>query len=447
MAAVETAIRAAQQETARPSLVICRTIIGYGSPEEGTGKVHGEPLGAEHTQAAKKRLGWPLEPAFLVPDDVRAHMSRHVELGARAEAAWNARMDAYAAAFPDKAAEFGARMRGDLPEGWDTGLDDLFAGSKPIATRVAGGKVMNALAPRLPALMGGSADLAPSTKTLIDGGGDFSPEDHGGRNMHFGIREHAMGAIANGMTRHGGFIPYTATFLTFADYMRPAIRLAALMGIRVVFIFTHDSIGLGEDGPTHQPVEHLAVLRAIPHLNVIRPADATETTEAWLAAIRYTYGPTVLALSRQNLPVLDRARYGPADGVQRGGYVLWESSANPELIFIATGSEVAVTLQAAQALVDDGVAVRVVSLPCWELFDAQPIEYRQAVLPVGVRARVAVEAGIPMGWERYTGSDGAMVCVQHFGASAPGEVVMTHFGFTPEHIADVARETLQRVRQ
>ncbi len=446
IAAVETAIRAAQRDTARPSLIICRTVIGYGSPEEGTGTVHGEPLGAAHAQAAKARLGWPLEPAFHVPADVLAHMRRHVEAGARAEADWNALMDAYAAAHPERAAEFHAAMRGDLPAGWDAGLDGLFPpGSKPLATRGASGTVINALAARVPILVGGSADLAPSTKTRMDGGGDFTPEDHGGRNLHFGVREHAMGAIANGMARHGGVIPYTATFLTFSDYMRPPIRLAALMGIRVVFVFTHDSIALGEDGPTHQPVEHLAALRAIPRLRVIRPADAAETAEAWLAALRHAHGPTALALTRQNLPVLDRTVYAPADGLRRGGYVLWESAAPPALLLIATGSEVHITLEAATRLADEGLAVRVVSLPCWELFDAQPADYRAAVLPPAVRARVAVEAGIALGWERYIGPDGAMIGVPHFGASAPGDAVMAHFGFTPERIIEVAKDVVRRV--
>ncbi len=443
MTALEAAIREAQAETGRPSLIICRTVIGYGSPLQATGQVHGEPLGAENVKATKETLGWPQQPTFLVPDDVLAHLRQHVERGQAAEDAWRQRLEAYAKAFPELAAQWELQQRGALPEGWDAGLETLFPpGSKPMATRSASGKVINLLAPRLPALMGGAGDLAPSTKTLIDGGGDFSAEDRCGRNMHFGVREHAMGAIANGMARHGGLIPYTATFLVFSDYMRPPLRLAALMGIRVIHVFTHDSIALGQDGPTHQPVEQLMGLRAIPNYWLIRPADAAETAEAWRAALRRESGPTALVLTRQNLPVLDRTKYAAAGGLQQGGYILWETAAAPEIILIATGSELHITLTAGERLAAEGRGVRVVSLPCWKLFDAQPVDYRERVLPSAIRTRVAVEAGAALGWEHYVGLDGAIVGLDRFGASAPGEVVMAHRGFTVEHIVEVAKGLL-----
>ncbi|MHB9024221.1 MAG: transketolase [Armatimonadota bacterium] len=443
LTALDAAIREAREEPDRPSLVICRTIIGYGSPEQGTGKVHGEALGSENVRAAKETLGWPLEPAFLAPDDVLAHMRTAVERGQAAQAEWQERMEAYAKEYPELAGELQRCLAQELPEGWDAGLEELFPpGSKSIATRAASGKVLNKLAERLPMLMGGSADLAPSTKTLIDGEGDFGPEDYCARNMHFGVREHAMGAIANGMVRHGGVIPYTATFLIFSDYMRPPMRLAALMGVRVVHVFTHDSIGLGEDGPTHQPIEQLMGLRAIPNYTLVRPADATETVEAWKIALRTDTGPTGLALTRQNLPVIDHAKYAPAEGVQHGGYTLWQSGEDPEIILIATGSEVHITLQAGEELAKDGIRVRVVSMPCWRLFDAQPPEYRERVLPNAVRKRVAVEAGAMLGWEHYVGLDGAIVGLERFGTSAPGEVALEKLGFTVDHIVEVAKGLL-----
>ncbi|HEY3376809.1 MAG TPA: transketolase [Armatimonadota bacterium] len=443
---VDAAIGQAQIETARPSLIICRTTIGYGSPEQATGKVHGEPLGAEGATAAKHNLGWPLEPTFYVPDEVLQHMRQAVERGESAERAWQQQMEGYAKDYPELAIQFNAQLRGELPAGWDHGLAELFpAGSKAVATRSASGKVINALAKNIPALMGGAGDLAPSTKTLIDDGGDFSVEEPCGRNMHFGVREHAMGSIANGMARYGGVIPYTATFLIFSDYMRPPMRLAALMGIRVVHVFTHDSIALGEDGPTHQPIEQLLGLRSVPNYTLIRPADATETVEAWKAALLNTTGPTGLVLTRQNLPVIDRTTHAPANGLQRGGYVLWQSADGiPQIMLIATGSEVSLALAAGERLAGDGMNVRVVSLPCWALFDKQPTDYRDSVLPPQVRARISIEAATPMGWERYVGPDGIALGIDHFGSSAPGPVNYEKFGFTPEHVVEVAMSLMGR---
>ena len=443
--AISALIRQAQADADRPSLIICQTVIGYGSPEQGTGKVHGEPLGEENARAAKQKLGWPLEPTFLVPEEVLAHMGRAIDRGQAAEADWQKRLVAYAKDHPELAQRLNAQLRAELPSGWDEGLADLFPpDSKPIATRNASNKALNLLAKKIPGLMGGAGDLAPSTKTLIDGAGDFSPEDHCGRNLHFGVREHAMGAIANGLARHGGVIPYTGTFLVFSDYMRPPIRLAALSGLRVIFVFTHDSIGLGEDGPTHQPIEQLMGLRAIPNLTVIRPADATETAEAWRAALLNSGYPTALIFTRQNLPVLDRSKFPPAEKLQQGGYVLWQSAdGQPDLILIATGSEVSLALAAGEKLAGEGIKVRVVSLPSWELFDRQPQVYRDSVLPPQVRARVALEAGAKLGWERYVGLEGAVVGMATFGASAPYQDVFKYFGFTPEHVVEVAKSVLK----
>lgn len=443
-AAIEAALEGAVSDAGRPTLIICRTIIGYGSPQEGTAKVHGEPLGEANALAAKDRLGWAREPLFHIPDDVRDHMRRAVDQGRAAEAAWQESMARYRAAFPEEAAALETQLRGDLPPGWDEGLLDLFpADSKPAATRVSSGIVLNALARKVGALFGGSADLAPSTKTLISGEKGFARGQHEGGNLHFGVREHAMGAIAGGMALHGGVVPYTATFLTFSDYMRPPMRLAAMMGLRVVYVFTHDSIGLGEDGPTHQPVEHLMGLRGVPGLTVIRPADATETAEAWKAGLSNMAGPTALILTRQDLPLLNRGIYPPAEGLQRGAYVLWEGGADRcDVIVIATGSEVPIALEAARRLASERVGVRVVSMPSWELFDAQPVAYRESVLPRTIRARVAVEAGIKLGWERYVGLEGAVVGMDGFGASAPAEVLFDKFGITADAVVAAARRLL-----
>jgi transketolase len=446
IAAIEAAIRQAQADTERPSLIICKTVIGYGSPAQGTAKVHGEPLGEEGVRAAKENLDWPQEPTFYVPEDALAYMRQAVERGQAMEREWEQRMEAYGRAYPELAAQLQAQRRGDLPEDWDGGLDNLFPpGTAPMATRNASGQVLNALIQRVHALTGGSADLAPSTKTILFGYGDFGWDEYCGHNMHFGVREHAMGAIAGGMALHGGVIPYTATFLTFSDYMRPPMRLAALMGLRVIYVFTHDSIGMGEDGPTHQPIEHLMNLRAVPNLTVIRPADATETAEAWRAALLNADGPTALILTRQKLPVLNRTELASADGLQRGGYVLWQSAdGTPDMIVIGTGSETHIALEAGKKLATRGIRVRVVSLPSWELFDRQPADYRESVLPSAVRARVAVEAGIKLGWEHYIGLDGAVVGMQGFGASAPGKILYEKFGITAESVVARAKALLGR---
>jgi transketolase len=443
-AAIEQALLAAKAESGKPSLIVCRTEIAYGSPNKaGSSEAHGAPLGPEEVRLTKARLGCPPEAVFWVSDRVRAHFGRCLARGARAAAAWRRRFEAWEKKEPGLAAEWRRVQAGALPPGWDAGLPD-FADGKPIATRAASGRVLNALAGRVLELVGGSADLAPSNNTLIQGAADFQKESPGGRNLRFGVREHAMGAILSGMALHKGLRPYGGTFLVFADYMRPAIRLAALMRLPVIYVFTHDSIAVGEDGPTHQPVEHLAALRAIPGLTVIRPADALETAAAWRLAVQKTDGPVALVLSRQNLPVLPRGGPGAPDGLARGAYVLADAAGAPEVVLIATGSEVALAMQARGLLSARGVGARVVSMPSWELFEAQPQRYRDAVLPPGVAARLAVEAGIGLGWERYTGAGGAFVGMTGFGASAPGGVVMEKFGFTAEAVADRALALLKR---
>ena len=446
--AVDSAIRMSRAEEGRPSLIICRTIIGYGSPsKEGTASAHGEPLGEDEVRRAKERLSWPSQEPFFIPEEALDRFRAALERGNGQQDEWQTRMEAYRQAYPSEAAQLEEALRGDLPEGWDRGLEDLFkAGDKPIATREASGRVMNALVDRVHAFTGGSADLAPSTKTILKDHGHYGFEEYCGHNLHFGVREHAMGAIANGMALHRGVIPYTATFLIFSDYMRPPIRLAALMGQRVVYVFTHDSIGLGEDGPTHQPIEHLLSLRAVPDVVVLRPADATETAEAWKVAMKRRNGPTVLVLSRQNLPVLDHGDDAPATGVQRGGYVLWEGSEEPEVLLMGTGSEVHIALEAGKLLRDEGITARVVSMPSWELFDAQPVEYKDSVLPPETAARVSIEAATPLGWERYVGREGVAIGISHFGASAPANVLYEKFGLTAERMSQEARKLVMRIK-
>jgi transketolase len=451
LGAIDAALHAARAETSRPTLILVRTHIGYGSPhKQDTFEAHGSPLGADEVRLTKQKLGWPTEPPFLIPEPALAHFREALDRGAREQGAWNDRMTAYARAFPDAAQELRRSLRGDLPPGWDAEIPIFPADAKGIATRVASGKVMNAIAPRLPALTGGSADLDPSTHTALTGLGDFHPPagerddtqgsggggwSRAGRNIHFGVREHAMGAILNGLAVHGGIVPYGSTFLIFSDYMRPAIRLAALMGLHVVYVFTHDSIALGEDGPTHQPVEQLAALRAIPDLTVIRPADANETAVAWRVALETRERPVALVLSRQAVPTLDRSRYAAADGLRCGAYVLSDSvEGEPDLILIATGSEVGLIVAAAERLQAQGVAVRCVSMPSWELFEAQPQAQRDAVLPPTVRARLAVEGGVAQGWRRHVGDAGDVLSVERFGASAPGDVVLREYGFSVEEV-------------
>ncbi|CAM1000411.1 transketolase [Rhodanobacter sp. Root179] len=456
--AIHAALRAAREDTSRPSLILVRTHIGYGSPEQDSYKAHGSPLGVEDVKKTKQKLGWPVEPDFLVPEPALAHMREALERGAKAQSDWDGRMSAYAAAFPELARELRDRLGGELPQGWDADIPPFPADPKGLATRVAGGQVMNAFAKKLPALCGGSADLDPSTFTALKGLGDFNPavtpgEDtegsdgggwsRAGRNFHYGVREHAMAAISNGLAAHGGFIPFDATFLIFSDYMRPAIRLAALMGLHVVHVFTHDSVALGEDGPTHQPIEQLASLRAIPNLTVIRPADANETAEAWRVAVSSKKHPVALALTRQKVPTLDRTQHAGAEGLRHGAYNLRDAAdGKPALILIASGSEVSLILAAADKLQAGGVSVRCVSMPSWELFDAQPQSYRDVVLPPDVGARLAVEMGATQGWLRYVGERGDVLGIDHFGASAPAEKLLQEFGFTVDNVVKRAKALL-----
>ncbi len=442
--AIDQAIQAAKLDP-RPSLIACRTQIGFGLPtRQGTAKAHGEPPGDEELNGAKTSLGWPLEPRFFIPEDALAHFRQAVTSGAKLEAAWNKQLKAYRTAFPEAAAEFSRRMAGALPKDWEKSLPEFPADPKGIASRAASGKALNALAARLPELMGGSADLAPSNATWLANSPAFQAASPEGRNIHFGVREHAMGAAVNGMAVHGGLIPYGATFLVFSDYMRPAIRLSALSHYPSIWVFTHDSIAVGEDGPTHEPVEHLTSLRAIPNLVVLRPADANETSEAWKAAIRRRNGPTVMLFTRQNLPTLDRQEYAPASGLQRGAYVLANlGDGKPEIILMASGSEVAIMIEAGKILADEGRRVRLVSFPSWELFAAQPEAYRRRVLPASVRARVAIEAGITLGWERWVGQRGAVIGVDHYGASAPYQTLYKEFGLTAQAVVDKAHKLLK----
>ena len=438
---VATALTAAKAETGKPSIIVCRTVIGYGSPNKaGKGSAHGDPLGEEEVGLTKEALGWAAQDAFSVPAEAGAHLGQATERGKAKQAEWNAAFSEYREAFPEDAQQLDDALRGKLPAGWENGLNGLFDKPDPIATRSASGVVMNAISKGVPAFIGGSADLAPSTRTILDDSGHIGNGEFSGNNLHFGVREHAMGAVANGISLHGGAIPYTATFLVFSDYMRPSIRLGALMGKQVIYVFTHDSIGVGEDGPTHQPIEHLMALREIPGLVVSRPADATETVEVWRAAMSRQDGPTVMAFTRQNLPVLDRSTLSPASGVLNGAYILWESGDSLQVVIMATGSEVHIALEAGLALESEGIAARVVSMPSWEVFDEQPKEYRDSVLPPALRARVSVEAGTTKGWERYVGLDGASVGMSGYGASAPAAVLYENFDITAKRVAEEARK-------
>lgn len=452
--AIERAIKAARRNTEKPSLILVHTHLGYGSPhKQDTFEVHGSPLGVEEVKLTKENLGWPLEPAFYIPEAVLAHFRAAVEKGKHNESKWERRFSAYMQAYPDLAQELHQMMQAELPDDWDVNIPEFPTDAKGMATRVASGKVMNAIASRLPTFIGGSADLDPSTHTALAGEGDFeSPQEtiedpqgsvgggwrYSGSNLHFGIREHAMGAILNGMAAHGGTLPFGATFLIFSDYMRPPMRLAALMGLHVIYVFTHDSIALGEDGPTHEPVEQLLGLRSIPNMLVIRPADANETAAAWRIAIEHTDGPVTLALTRQNVPILGVQKYPQLPlGVRSGGYVLEHSTGNapPDITLIATGSEVQLALAAREKLEAQGVRARVVSLPCWNLFDTQPAEYKEAVLPPNV-PMLAIEAGVSLGWRPYVGPGIEVIGVDRFGASAPGKTVMREYGFSVEHVIE-----------
>ncbi|MBN1440960.1 MAG: transketolase [Anaerolineales bacterium] len=459
--AVAKALAEARAQEVRPTLIRVRTHIGYGSPKkQDSSEAHGSPLGAEELKAAKAKLGWPTEPMFHLPAEALAVYRECVPEGKTLEAEWQALLAKYGKEYPDAAAELNRRMAGDPPKGWEEKIPAFSAADGNIATRKASEKILQALADPLPELFGGSADLNPSTFTWMKKQGNFekpgTPQEHiegaveggwdyAGRNLHFGVREHAMGAICNGLALHGGFIPFGSTFMVFYDYMRPAVRISAISNLHVLWIFTHDSAWLGEDGPTHQPVEHLAAMRATPNVTVLRPADASETAEAWKIALRRRHGPTILALTRQNLPVLDRTRLQSAEGTARGAYVLWESkSAKPELVLIASGSEVHPVLKAAQQLEQEGIAARVVSFPSWELFAEQDAAYRESVLPKEIPARLAVEAGAAQGWEKWVGERGAVVSIDRFGASAPLAVLQEKFGFTAEALARRAKDLLKR---
>jgi transketolase len=434
--AVDAAIQAAKADP-RPSIIMCRTTIGFGSPNrQGTSKAHGEPLGDEELSLAKQNLDWPTEPRFFIPEDVLEFFRSAVTRGIKSEDEWRLRFEAYRRIHPDAGRELDRRLKGDLPQDWLSALPTFPADPKGMATRASSGKVINALAAKLPELLGGSADLAPSNNTKIDGSPAFQKATPEGRNFHFGVREHAMAAALNGMAIFGGLIPYGGTFLIFSDYNRPAIRIAALSHIPSIFVFTHDSIGLGEDGPTHQPVEHLAALRAIPNLTVIRPADANEVAAAWKVAIENRHGPTVLALTRQNVPTFEPSGLPT---VEKGAYVLKDFGENPQLILMASGSEVGLIHSAAEKLAAEGLAVRVVSFPSWELFEKQDAAYRESVLPKEIQARLAVEAGVGQGWERYASS---VICMHSYGASAPAKILFEKFGFTVENVIANAKAIL-----
>jgi transketolase len=444
--ALTTALTLARREKERPSLIIVRSHIAYGAPKmQDTPEAHGAPLGEEEIKQTKRIYGWPENEKFLVPNKVRSHMGRAVDQGEYLEREWNEKLAAYREAHPDVARRFDDALEGRLPEGWDRAIPEFKPTEKPVATRTASGKVLNAIARNVPWLVGGSADLAPSTRTLIEGEGYFAKGQYANRNIAWGVREHVMCAASSGMVLHGGVRPYASTFLIFTDYARPAIRLAALMEIPVIYVMTHDSIGLGEDGPTHQPIEHLPALRAIPHLRVIRPADANETAYAWRVAILRRNGPTLLALTRQNVPIFDRSRYAGAEGVQRGAYVLSrEKGQRADVLLIGSGSEVQLVLEAQQKLAAEKIDARVVSMPCWEIFREQSPEYRGEIFPAEVAARLAVEAASPMGWREWVGDKGDVLGIDRFGASAPDNEMFRHYGFTVENVVKRARRLLDR---
>jgi transketolase len=444
--AVEAAIRAAQAETGRPTLIIVHSHIGYGAPnKQDKSAAHGEPLGVEEVKAAKRFYGWPEDAQFLIPEEAGAHLGEAVERGKKLEAEWSAKYAAWAKKNPELAKQWDGIMTGKLPEGWDKDVPVFPADAKGLATREAASKVMNSIAKNLPWMIGGSADLASSTKTKIEGDKDFASDSYGGRILHFGVREMGMGGILNGIAA-SGLRAFGGTFMVFSDYMRGAVRLAAVMELPVTYVFTHDSIAVGEDGPTHEPVEHVMSLRLMPHMRLIRPADANETAVAWKLATECKKHPTALALTRQAVPTFDRTKYASAEGVRRGAYVFSDVPGTPDVILIGTGSELQLAVEAQEKLASEGVKARVVSMPCWDLFEEQSAEYKESVLPSAVRARVAVEAGIPIGWERYVGLEGRVVGQTQFGASAPAKDVFKHFGFSAENVVAHARESIAAVR-
>jgi transketolase len=452
LTAIEAAIRDAQSVADQPSLISVKTTIGYGMPTAGTRKAHSDAPGEDAVKETKRHLGWPEDKQFYVPEEALAHFRRSIDRGVKYEKEWNDAVSEYKKKHEDLGKLFQQTMSGELPPDWEKHLPS-FDDAEAMATRVASGKVINALAPHMPMLIGGSADLGVSNNTDIKDGGSFEAGTYDSRILHFGVREHAMGATMTGMSLNGGLIPFGGTFLTFSDYMRPAIRLACLSEIQVIYVFTHDSVGLGEDGPTHQPIEQLAALRAIPHLFVIRPADVHEVREAWRLAILRRDAPTALALTRQKVPLIDRKKFSSAEGLRRGGYVLADAGeagtgsgsdrvTGPHLILIATGSEVSLALEAREQLQKDGVATRVVSMPCVELFEEQPADYRNEVLPPSVTARLSIEAGVGQGWDRYIGANGDKICLERFGASAPGDVALKNLGFNVDNVVKRARALL-----
>ncbi|MGO9116313.1 MAG: transketolase [Desulfomonilaceae bacterium] len=443
---IDAAIRNAREETERPSLVLVRTHIGYGSPKQDKASAHGEPLGEDALKATKDFFGWPQEPRFYVPEKALAHFRQAVDQGRKLETQWKDMFARYRAEFPAEAEKFEQQTKGVLPVDWDADIPVFNPKDGPMATRVASGKALNAIAKHVSGLIGGSGDLAPSTNTLISGSDNQAFETPAGRNIRFGVREHGMAAVVNGMALHGGVVPYGATFLIFSDYMRPSLRLSALMDVHSTFIFTHDSIGLGEDGPTHQPVEHLASLRAIPNFTVIRPADANETAEAWRIAMQRR-GPVALILTRQKLPILDRGRYSAASGLAKGAYIISDTDVKPDMLLVATGSEVSLALQAQEKLASDkGIKARVISMPSWELFEEQSQEYRDTVLPPDVPVRLAIEAAAPLGWKQWVGDRGDIIAVDRFGASAPGDQVLSHYGFNVDNVVARAEALVKKHR-
>ncbi len=446
--ALETALKNAQKVTDKPSIIITHTHIGFGSPnKQDTSHAHGSPLGPEEVKLTKENLGWPLEPEFLIPNKVNEFFKKVGIKGKEEEDNWNKLFAKYEEKYPADAKLFKDVMSGNFGEEWKSKFPSFEDDGKKLATRAASGKVLNAIASSLPTLIGGSADLEPSNNTYLKDYKNFSAENRDGRNFHFGIREHGMASILNGMAYYGGVIPYGGTFLIFSDYLRPAIRLGSLSKIKPIYVFTHDSIGLGEDGPTHQPVEHISSLRAIPKLIVIRPADANETVYAWQAALEHIGSPVALLLTRQGLPILDQKKYPSAKNLLKGAYVLKDSKGTPDLIILATGSEVGISLTAANKLESEGTKVRVVSFPSWELFEKQSKEYRDSVIPPIVKARVSVEAGVKHGWDKYIGDYGEAVSVEKFGSSAPVGIVMEKYGFTPENIVDTAKRVLAKIKK
>jgi transketolase len=442
--AVSQALRSAQSRNEQPNLIICKTIIGFGSPHKaGTNAAHGEHLGSEEVHLTREKLHWPYPEPFKIPQEVLTHMRLAQNRGKDQQADWQKKMEAYRQIYLAEYAQLAADLKGDLPADWEIGLSALKTGvTPPVSTRDISGRILNYVSENVPSLIGGAADLAGSTRTLLKKSSDFASTNYSGRNIHYGLREHAMGAISNGLALHGGTIPFAGTFLIFLDYLRPSLRLAAIMKLRVIYIFTHDSIALGEDGPTHQPVEQIMSLRMIPDLLVLRPADAAETVECWKRALEHREGPVALILTRQYVPVLNRSELAPASNVHKGGYILWETDSSPRIILIGTGSEVNIALEAGKLLHQQGIQVRVVSMPSWSLFDSQPAEYRNNVLPPRVKARVSIEAGTTLGWEKYIGLNGTALGVSHFGHSAPGEIIYSKLGLNPQHMVEESLKLL-----